>query len=513
MRDSLPANHGFPEQFLPLDTLLFRDDGELSITDVQWEALNNGVCRGENMLALAPTSTGKTQIGVWALASWLASDRARHRAVYLVTHRSLANQKFEEFQQILLNSLFSDAQDAMVLATGDRTVDAGGVAVDAPLDAGLLVATYEKYLGLLCSTGIPSDLDNTCIVADEVQILGDKYRGVNIEALLTMVRRATPGQFIGLSAVLGNEDGQALAGWLNVRPVRVPHREKHLLYECRTPSKQLLFHTEMPQRGVSVNPLQPGTATDIQELIRECMNSKKGKPIVVFCMRKQDVYDGCREYCKSKGLILDGAPLFGGLSADTPEAELLSATMPHRVAIHCADLVEEDRLRVEQAIQNCEVDLVFATSTLAAGVNFPIGTVIFYKWERWNFERRHYEPIPAGEFHNMAGRCGRMGTEHESGRVIFLANDGYRDQAAVANFLTPDRFESLRSQIDPAYFTPLILQLTASNVIDSEDDGLEFLKTTFGAYRELRRSVAGLAHWDAPFGESVAQLQEWGFLR
>lgn len=125
MKDSLPANHGFPEQSLPLDKLLFREDGELSITDVQWEALNNGVCRGENMLVLAPTSTGKTQIGVWAMASWLASDRARHRAVYLVTHRSLANQKFEEFQQILINPLFSDAQDAMVLATGDRTVDAG----------------------------------------------------------------------------------------------------------------------------------------------------------------------------------------------------------------------------------------------------------------------------------------------------------------------------------------------------------------------------------------------------
>ena len=513
MKDSLPTNCGFPEEFLPIDTLLFREDGELSITDVQWEALNNGVCRGENMLVLAPTSTGKTQIGVWALASWLATDRARRRAVYLVTHRSLANQKFEEFQQILLKPLFSDAHDAMVLATGDRTVDAGGVAVDAPLDAALLVATYEKYLGLLCSTGIPSNLNNTCIVADEVQILGDKIRGVNIEALLTMVRRAAAGQFIGLSAVLESEDGRTLADWLNVPLVRVPHREKHLFYECRTPSKQLLFRTEAPKIGVSEIPIQPGVATDIQGLIRECMNTKNGKPIVIFCMRKQDVYDGCREFCQSKGLILDGAPLFGGLSADTPEAELLSATMPHRVAIHCADLVEEDRLRVEQAIQNHEVDLVFATSTLAAGVNFPIGTVLFYKWERWNPERRHYEPIPAGEFHNMAGRCGRMGTEHESGRVIFLANDGFRDQAAVTNFLTPDHFDSLSSQVDPAFFAPLILQLTASNVIDSEDDGLEFLKTAFGAYRERQRNVAGLDHWDEPFGESIAQLREWGFVR
>ena len=83
------------------------------------------------MLALAPTSIGKTQIGIWALASWLAADRARRRTVYLVTHRSLANQKFEEFQRILLEPLFSNALDSMVLATGDRTVDASGASVDS----------------------------------------------------------------------------------------------------------------------------------------------------------------------------------------------------------------------------------------------------------------------------------------------------------------------------------------------------------------------------------------------
>ena len=225
MKTSLPPNHGFPEDVLPLDRLPFREDGKLSITDVQWEALNAGVCRGEHMLALAPTSIGKTQIGIWALASWLAADRARRRTVYLVTHRSLANQKFEEFQRILLEPLFSNALDSMVLATGDRTVDASGASVDSPLDAGLLVATYEKFLGLLCDSGIPRDLNNTCVVADEVQILGDKFRGVKIETLLTMVRNATPGQFVALSAVLTREDGQTLANWLNVQLVRVPQRE------------------------------------------------------------------------------------------------------------------------------------------------------------------------------------------------------------------------------------------------------------------------------------------------
>ena len=403
----------------------------------------------------------------------------------------------------------------MVLSTGDRQVNANGVSVNDPLHASLLVATYEKYLGLLCGSGIPTNLGDICIVTDEVQIIGDKSRGVNIEALLTLIRRANPGQLIGLSAVLNEKDGQSLAEWLDVELVRVPQREKHLLYECRTPKRQLTFHTKTSDSDVREEELNSDQATKIQLLIRECLNTGSGRPIVVFCMRKQDVYDGCRAYCQSIGVDIDATdiPLFAGLSADTREAELLSAILPHRVAIHCADLIEEDRLRVEDEIKSGGVDLIFATSTLAAGVNFPLGTVIFYSWKRWNFERYIREPIPAGEFHNMAGRCGRMGTEHEAGHVIFLADDNYRDRAVVNAFLAPDRFDRLKSQIDPNYFSPFVLQLTASGVVSDENDALNFLKSTFGASQELQANVTDLAHWNSPFQEAVDVLRKWDFLR
>jgi helicase len=113
----------------------------------------------------------------------------------------------------------------------------------------------------------------------------------------------------------------------------------------------------------------------------------------------------------------------------------------------------------------------------------------------------------------MAGRCGRMGAAHESGRVIFLADDGYHDRAAVRAYLDPDHLDPLESQVAPSHFTPLVLQLAASNVVDTEDGALAFLKATFGASRELQVNAAGLAHWDAPFQEAVAQLRGWTFLR
>ena len=513
MKTTLPPDSGIPSELIQRQEFLFRENGEPSLTDVQWEALSCGVSRGRSLLVLAPTSTGKTQIGIWALTSWIFQATGRRRAVYLVTHRSLANQKFEEFKRILLDPQIVGEPDGLVLATGDRQIDANNAPANEPLHASVLVATYEKYLGLLCGNGIPTDLSDTCIVADEIQILGDKFRGVNIEVLLALVHQAHPGQLVGLSAVLNESDGDVLAKWLDIQLVRIARREKHLRYECRTSSRRLSFYTDSNENGIGDDTIQPKMATEIQPLIRECMNTENRKPIVVFCMRKQDVYDGCRTYCESTGITLTGMPLFEGLSADTPEAELLSSTMPHRVAIHCADLIEEDRITVENALKNREVDLVFATSTLAAGVNFPIGTVIFFSWRRWNSERRRREPISAGEFHNMAGRCGRMGTDHTSGHVLFLASDHHYDQASVQEFLNPDHFDALSSRISPEHFTRLILQLAASNVVTTEEEALTLLKNTYGAYREKRRNVAGLEHWDSPFQEAVNDLRNWRFLR
>jgi len=350
-------------------------------------------------------------------------------------------------------------------------------------------------------------------VADEVQIIGDKYRGVNVEILLTLIKGARPGQFVGLSAVIAEADGRHLADWLGVQLVRVPHREKHLRYECRSPTKIASFSTGNPGQGIAETQRKPTQPLELIPLLRELMARKSGKPIVVFCMRKQDVYQGSRDYCRAAGLTIENAPLLAGLSVDTSEGKILSGILPHRMAIHCADLIEEDRAKVEEALASSEVDLVFATSTLAAGVNFPIGTVVFYSWTRWNFGARASEAISSGEFHNMAGRCGRMGTEHEAGEVIFTCGDGHRDVAAARRYLTPDQLDGIDSHISSDHFLTLLLQLAASGVVKTEADALAFLKATFGAARELAVNAAGLNHWDLPFQEAVKQLREWSFIR
>src|SRR5689334_12722653 len=84
MKFSIPEHHGLDEHILSDLNLVPRTaEGNPSLTDIQYEALANGVARGTSLLIISPTSTGKTLVGVWGLASWLTSGLSRH-VVYLV---------------------------------------------------------------------------------------------------------------------------------------------------------------------------------------------------------------------------------------------------------------------------------------------------------------------------------------------------------------------------------------------------------------------------------------------
>lgn len=103
MQYELPADHGMSQTIRENKKLVFFEESgsRVALTDIQHAALENGVARGVSLLVVAPTSTGKTQIGLWAL---LAGLERRMSAVYLVTHRALARQKFEDFAELLIGS-------------------------------------------------------------------------------------------------------------------------------------------------------------------------------------------------------------------------------------------------------------------------------------------------------------------------------------------------------------------------------------------------------------------------
>jgi helicase len=509
----LPPNHGLSDAVLTNVALLPRDDaGDPSLTDVQFDALSAGVACGHSMLCVSPTSTGKTLIGVWSVLTWLEGRHDR-RAVYLVTHRALARQKFEDMLALLCDSLFAGDPSCIVLATGDLVQDGAGAVPIAPLDAPLLVATYEKYLGMVAASGVRGDMTHCTVVCDEIQILGDETRGRSVEVLLTLLRRAGWGQLIGLSAVLDPVDASALANWLDVALVTSAVREKHLIYECRSASFVYTFDTGQPSLGVQTRARGIADAIAIADIVRELIALPRNRPVVVFCMTVARVYELAAELAGLRNVSLAlTQPLLPGFDEDTSAARELSLFMTKKVAFHTAALRDGERRLVEEAIAERRVNVVVATSTLAAGVNFPLGAVVFDKWVRYDSKRKIHLALPESEFQNMAGRAGRMGMGSEVGRVVFVADGNAFQQRPAMVYLQPDRVSRLEPRLDAKAFEQVALQLLSAGLCGTEGEVYDFLLSTFSAHRELNTNRAGLDHWRRSVSDAVTALREWGYI-
>ncbi len=502
MKYGLPTNHGLSDE--TLNHLVFREEANPSLTDAQYAALDAGVGRGESLLVVSPTSTGKTQIALWAIAKAIESSA---NTVYLVTLRALARQKFEDFCTLLLPTYLAGDKSAIVIATGDYVIDADGEAPKDPLSSPLLVATYEKYLAMLSSSGIPSRLSNTVIVCDEIQLLGDQHRGQNVEILLTLIKNAGWKQFVGLSAVLHRSDANNLAAWLGVPTVIATTREKHLQYECWTSSNMAVARSSQPDQIQDGLPLPVGGApSTISALTALLQENRPPVPIIIFCMTKKAAFDGAERFidaahsAKSPQLSL----AFNELP-ETAANEMLSRALGYRVACHTADLTDEERKVVEDHLLEGKLDVVFATSTLAAGVNFPLGAAIFDEWKRWDSDSMTRVPIDSADFHNMAGRVGRMGFDHEQGRIVFFAS-GLFDVRKARDYLNLAAMPELEPRVSPEKFEQLALQLVASGLTATRAELQKLVCTTFSALREQEHNLEAFARWPAKLSKAVDSL-------
>jgi helicase len=496
MRSGLPANHGLSDVVLNSAELMPKENGQPSLTDIQYEALEAGVANSQSVLVSAPTSTGKTLVGWWAISTAIQNGC---NAVYLVSYRALAAQKFEEAQRLFLEAVLDGDQSAIVCATGDGVVDASGRSVSTPLSARILVATYEKFLGCLSVGGAPRDLSNTCFICDEVQIVGDKKRGQNAELLLTLMKRAGWRQFVGLSAVLGQNDANSLSNWLNLRLVRNPSREKSLKIECRTPDAVHQV-TYAPGRDGDIQRRAEARERNVIRVVSELVNRREYGPVIVFCMKVDDTYDLSNQWTA-------GRPITNNAIGDLPEvnADLLRS-IRRGAAFHNAELSDDERRFVEEQIGEGNIDVVFATSTLAAGVNFPLGSAVFASWRRWNFDRGAHEPISRAEFQNMAGRVGRMGQADREGYVILTAGDQHAPLNRALELIDFSVQDGLGHGITPEDFSILTLQLFAGRLCANRADAFALISSTLSAVREIEFNAAGIAHWQLALNAQIDRL-------
>lgn len=409
-------------------------------TGIQSRALTAGLADGRSLIACAPTSSGKTLVGEIAIVAGLERG---HRCLYLVSHRALADQKYADFVRRL-------GETATIgLSTGDR--EEGDVA------ARLLVATYEKALAMLLSGQL--DVASSVIVADELQILGEPGRGPNIETLCTILKREQPRQWVGLTATVGN--AQEIAEWLGCALVSCQERDVDLIQQVW--SSGSAYEVRFGQED-AVPCLEEETFPhDPVEVARKLVLLGRG-PVLVFTETRPETVALARRFAQAKQQTVRGIEFAEQLmlySEPTEASEDLQTFARREVAFHSADLTAQERQVLEDGFTASAFSACFATSTLAAGVNFPFRSVVFSKLT-YEWGDRKGSMLTRADYRNMSGRAGRLGL-HPNGYAILLPRTP-REAAHAAQIIRPEN-DNVTSRLVDLSMRRTVLALIAHGVV------------------------------------------------
>lgn len=374
-----------------------------------WAGLLDG---SQNLLVVAPSSTGKTLIGEIAA---VASALGRGRTLFCVPLRSMAEEKF---------GLFRERYEPLGLRVAIGTRD--HPEFNATLRTGrfhLAVVVYEKAAALVARRRFGGRLG--LVVIDEAQLIADGERGTTLDTFLTLLLRMRPGpRIVGLSAPTPH--AQALAGWLGARLVQTDYRPVELrkgVVCCGT------FHYREHNSGQEgVEGLLPpyAGATPSESLLEPALAFlEKGEPTAVFLPTRWQCVETALGLAERSPLRLESSALAPLKQLeDTPTSRALIQCASRGVVFHSADLTLEQRDAVETLIRSRLVLLTCSTPTLSMGVNLPFINVMMTDQKCANAQRRGARTLtdlPYEDFQAQAGRAGRLGCGAPFGRAMILA--------------------------------------------------------------------------------------------
>jgi len=375
-----------------------------SLNDLQVNAINDyGILRGEHLVVSAPTSSGKTMIGELAAISGMLQ---RKRSIFLFPLKALVNDKHQEFLK-----KYDTLGLKTIRATGDSN-DEVPLLLRGRYDICLM--TYEKFTSILL--GYPHILEQLgTIVIDEVQMIADKSRGVNLEFILTVLktrrRYGVEPQLICLSAVIGDTNG--FEDWLGAKLLKRTIRPVPLV-EGVILSNGLLktVHSETGEETIERGFIRPeyikNSSQDyIKPLVRKLIN--EGKQVIVFRQSRGEAKGAAKYLADYLGLPPATRALERMAKGDLSLAsEKLTYALQHGVAFHVSDLDREERLIIEETFREKDspIRVITATTTLAMGVNTPAEAVILAGLEHPGAYPVSYT---IAEYKNIIGRAGRLG--------------------------------------------------------------------------------------------------------
>jgi ATP-dependent RNA helicase HelY len=513
---------------------------EFALDDFQVQACR-AVEDGHGVLVAAPTGSGKTLVGEFAVHLALATGR---KCFYTTPIKALSNQKYAD-----LVERYGSGQ--VGLLTGDNTVNG---------EAPVVVMTTEVLRNMLYA-GSRTLVDLGFVVMDEVHYLADRFRGPVWEEVIIHLPESV--SVISLSATVSN--AEEFGDWL--RQVRgdtriiVEERRPVPLYQHVLVGRRLLDLFAEGGDATQVNPeLERIARDDLRSSrvgrVQQGRGGRRGRgqrpvrgqtyaqahqrtrswtpsridvverleragllPAIVFIFSRA----GCAaavEQCLAANLRLTSPAEEREIRAfvehacsDIPDEDLhvlgyhdFVEGLARGIASHHAGLLPTFKECVEELFSHGLIKVVFATETLALGINMPARSVVLEKLSKWNGDA--HADITPGEYTQLTGRAGRRGIDVE-GHGVVLWQPGL-DPRHVAG-LASTRTYPLKSSFRPSYNMAVNLVAT-----DGRERSRKLLESSFAQFqadrgvvhlaRELRRAEDALEGYaEAAGGDDVME--------
>lgn len=451
---------------------------DFKLDDFQLEAIHH-LENERSVVVCAPTGAGKTVIAEYAVEMALRSNK---RCYYTTPLKALSNQKLHDLR-------LKYGEDKVGLLTGDTSINR---------EAPIVVMTTEVFRNMLYGTilgDVTKNLRNVAfVILDECHYMNDAERGTVWEESIIYAPKDI--QLVALSATVAN--AQELTTWIDethgptglvlsdFRPVPLrfyyfgdrhlypllnPGKGVNTLLKNRFGAKRGGLHKDRKRRNIPALGAHPADLLAV-------LSGRNMLPAIYFLFSRR----GCEEAMKKA----KGIPLLNV----TEQAELKQIVQqytndhpnlqnhPHipylyeGMSVHHAGMLPSWKSMVEKLFQRGLLKVVFATETLAAGINMPARTTVISSIYK-RADEGHRE-LHASEFLQMSGRAGRRGMD-EVGHVVVSHHPFEPVEDAAKLAVAPA--DPLSSRFTPSY--GMVLNLLERHTVE---DARDLIERSFGQF-------------------------------
>src|SRR6059036_3465140 len=385
-----------PEAFTllsPLVKSLLEQSGIKAPTPPQAEAIPL-IAKGENVLVIAPTGSGKTEAALLPLIDKMVQDQNRQgiSLIYITPLRALNRDLLKR-----LTVWSSKLHFTVEVRHGDTPQKDRRRMSTRPPD--LLITTPETLQAILPGSRMRGHLRHVkALVIDEIHELAGDRRGAQLTVGLERLREVTrtPFQRVGLSATVGNpgEIALFLGGYEPVQVVQIPL------------SKSTRYKVEYPT---------PGEAD--KELARRIYTAPEAAARLNMVASLVEAHDSTLIFSNSR-----------------VNAELLGSKfnmMDEKIMVHHGSLPKEKRVRAEEAFKNGEIRGLVCTSTLELGID--IGSV--------DLVVQYMSPRQVNSLVQRVGRSGHSLTRTSQGVLVSVSTEDLLESIGVIELAKEGRLE------------------------------------------------------------------------